>query len=282
MKREGANFNRKTALWGSAVLAVLGPVGLTTAFGQVSFSNTAGLAYSQNFNGLANTGTAPWVNNNHSGLSAGASPASTAGWYAWAVTSATTPTSLTASAGSNTAGLYSFGTGTGTDRALGAYPNNGTGAFYVGLQLQYTGSISLNQLQVIYRGEVWQDSQNETTTMTFEYAVSNSSIAINSGSVTWNPVTQLAYQYTGDGSSSAEDGNATGNFSTKNFVITGNNLITTANNFIMLRWTIPNTGGADHGFAIDDVVVAVPEATTWAAGAFLGVAVFAGYRRTRR
>lgn len=274
------SINYRRAM-GVAVAIVLGP----QAFGQVSFSNSAGLAYSQNFNGLT-TVTAPattWANGNTAGLSSGSSPSSTAGWYAWRATANNAPTTYTASAGTSTAGLYSFGSSGNSDRALGAYLNDTSGAYYIGLYLRYTGTgvlPSLSQLQVIYRGEVWQDAGSEANTMTFEYQISASPIAINAASGWSAAVTQLGYTYTGDGTSSTEVGNNSGNFVQRNHLISG---ITIADdNYIMLRWTIPNTTGADHAFAIDDVFIAVPEAGTWTAGALMGAAALVGYRRSRR
>jgi hypothetical protein len=279
-------FIMKGELWRRAIVAALSGLLAPVAFGQVSFSNSTGLAYSQSFDGLANSGTGiAWANNNTSGLSGGSggpSSPTTAGWYAWRSTAAAAPTTYSASAGTNTEGLYSFGSASATDRALGAYPNDTSGAYYIGLYLRYTGAgtlPTLSQLQVIYRGEIWRDDGGNLNTMAFEYQISSSAIAINAASG-WNAVSALNFAYTGDGTSSNEDGNASGNFSQKNTLITG--LTIADDNFIMLRWTLPNTGGADHGFAIDDVFVAVPEARTWGAGLLVGGLVLAQRYSSRR
>ena len=80
--------------------------------------NAAGQAYAQNFDSLAATGTGnAWTND-----------ATLPGWTLALQPAGAAPTTYRAGAGTDNTGslFYSFGTGTGSDRALGGVGSGGT------------------------------------------------------------------------------------------------------------------------------------------------------------
>ena len=82
------------------------PVGSVQAAGPVSLT-TLGVAYTQSFDTLPASGSATWTNNSN-----------IPGWFHARTGTGTT---IVANNGSSNAGnLYSYGTGTATDRALGS------------------------------------------------------------------------------------------------------------------------------------------------------------------
>src|SRR5947199_260900 len=90
----------------AVALAALSFLSTSTAFAQVSLMNL-GDAYQQNFDGLPASGSATWTNNS-----------TIPGWYHARTGTGTT---VVANDGASNAGnLYSYGTGTATDRALGS------------------------------------------------------------------------------------------------------------------------------------------------------------------
>ena len=264
---------------GMAVAVVLGSV-VEVSAALPTFNNTSGLAYSQNFDGLASSGTGNnWSDDSTLG-----------GWFLkssggeWSDNASNQYRAD--SGGSGTEDFYSWGS-SAADRALGSVPRaSGTvqnplaGRTYsTGLGLQYTGASALSQLQIIYTGEWWRDGVSGSRTLSFEYKVQAGAPAGSdyTSATGWTAVSQLNYTVTGDGSNAANmDGSQQ-----FNHVITGLNI--TQNSYILLRWINQDvTGANDHGLAIDNVFVAVPEANTWAAGALLGAAALVGYRRSRR
>lgn len=259
---------------GMAVAVVLGSV--ANVSGAVpTFSNTSGLAYSQDFNGLASSGTA----------NAWSDDSTLAGWFLKSNAGEWSDNASNAyrgdSGGSGTEDFYSWGS-SAADRALGSVPRPSSQAtprtYSTGLGLQYTGSSALTQLQIIYTGEWWRDGVNGSRTLSFEYKIQAGAPAGSdyTSATGWTAVSQLGYTVTGDGTNDANmDGSQQ-----FNRVITGLNI--TQNSYILLRWINQDVGSAnDHGLAIDNVFVAVPEAGTWAAGALLGAVALVGYRRSR-
>ncbi|MGL2965194.1 T9SS sorting signal type C domain-containing protein [Flavobacterium sp. XGLA_31] len=201
----------------------------TASYGQVSI-NAVATAYTQNFDALATTGTAnTWTDNT-----------TILGWYA-------NRTTYRADAGTSTTGaLYSYGTGTNSDRALGMLTSGTapTTTYMGGRYLNNTG-VSVSSFDITYRGEQWR--QNTTTqSLVFEYQVG--ATALTGG--TWTAVSALDFAAINIGTAGALDGNAVGNYAVKTATIT----VTVANGQeIWFRWT--KTGTTSHGLAIDDVSV---------------------------
>lgn len=203
------------------------------------------LSYAQDFNTLINTGSGTWTDNSTIPF-----------WYAQR---SGTGTSIAADAGSGTAGnLYSYGTGTNVDRALGSIgsSNAAAGNFAWGVLLKnLTGSPVT--LKVSYTGEQWRNSAAAAQTVGFYYKTSSSAFTalnpnVNTG---WTAVSGLNFvsPVTG-GVAGALVGNTAPNFTTVSNIPVG---VTVApNDYIMLKWDDPDhQPGSDHGLATDDVTI---------------------------
>ena len=208
--------------------------------------------YTQDFNSLTqNTTATTWTN-----------PTTLGGvsWYAKRSGSAST---IAANTGSNNAGgLYSFGTASNTDRALGSIGSNNAvaGDFAYGVILRNTSGNSITNFSVGYTGEQWRAENNGAQTITFWYKIGVSVAAINdlqpNNNSTWTEVTALQFTSPINNGSA---GNLNGNASANRTVIAPVTipLLSIANNeFIMIKWDDPNhQPGSDHALGIDDVKV---------------------------
>ena len=225
-------------------------LGTNSVQGQVSI--TAGsLTYTQNFNGLATTGSPTFTQNS-----------TIAGIYGERTGTGTT---IVADAGSGTAGgLYSYGTGTVTDRALGSLgsSNAAAGNFAYGTRFVNNTGTAITSLRIQYTGEQWRNGGSGTAAQTVSFSYLVSSVAITSTNPT--PLaTPLPAGYTSvstldftspvfAGTGSALDGNSAANRSAKDAVVS---VSIPVGSEIMLRWHDPDHAGADHGLAIDDLTV---------------------------
>ncbi|MBE8966908.1 DUF4347 domain-containing protein [Nostocales cyanobacterium LEGE 12452] len=205
-----------------------------------SFTGT----YSQTFNSLAISGAPAWVNDS-----------TISGWYS-------TRTTYSPGTGSNnTGGLYSFGSASNLDRALGSLASATTGTIYYGLRLQNNTGSAITKLQVSYAGEQWRNGGNTSQQqLKFSYQTGSTITSLTTG--TWTPVTSL--DFTGPiatATASALNGNLIANKVVITPVIF--NLATPIANGeeIILRWEDIDNGGNDHGLAIDDVSIKVDNTT---------------------
>ncbi len=216
------------------------------SFAQVAM-NGAG-TYTQDFNTLANTGTAiPWVDNS-----------TVSNWYAQRTGTGTT---YDAGTGSSNAGrLYSFGATSASDRALGSIgsANAAAGNFAHGVQFQNTGSVGVGNVTVTYTMEQWREGGGAAPaaqSITFWYKVSASAItSLNpNANAGWTQVTALtgtSPQFTLT-TGAAIDGNLAANRVTlSNIVIPG--LVVAPGEYLMMKWEDPDQVGSDHGLSIDD------------------------------
>lgn len=193
----------------------------------------------QNFDTLANTGTnITWTNNS-----------TIPGWYS------SRAAYNSGTGASNTGALYSFGTASATDRALGGIASGGTATFYWGVRLHNSTGSTITSLNISFTGEQWRDGGNTTPvaqTMPFEYQVSQTPFAdITSGTY----VADTAFNFTSPvftATAGALDGNAAENRVAISAVL---NVVLNPGDEIMLRWTDNNDTGNDHGLGIDDVSI---------------------------
>lgn len=198
----------------------------------------------QDFNFL--TINATWINNS-----------TIANWYSQRTGTGTT---YALDSGSSTGGgLYSYGSISDSDRAIGTIGsgNSAAGSFAHGLLLQNTTGYAITDIKVSYTLEQWRNSAASAQSITFYYKTSSSPITtLNPGSTTgWTQVTDLTLisPITG-GTAGALDGNLSAN------KVTASNIsipsLSLANNdYIMLKWEDPDHTGNDHGIAIDDVSI---------------------------
>ena len=220
----------------------------TNPAGTVIGTNTTTIT--QNFNTLATSGTTnTWTDNS-----------TIANWYSQRTG---TGTKYAADAGTNNAGnLYSYGTGTNSDRALGTVGsgNVAAGNFAHGLQFQNLTGQTITNLNVTYTLEQWRDGGNNPAVaqaITFYYKTSSSQItALNpSNNTGWTQVTGLTLNSpTYTTTAAALDGNVPANrISASNIPIPALSFLN--NYYIMLKWEDPQHTGNNHGLAIDDVTI---------------------------
>ena len=74
--------------------------------------------------------------------------------------------------------MYSFGTGTDTDRALGSIGtgNAAIGDLFWGVSFQNNTGSTITSLDVTYTGEQWRNSAAGGQTLTFSYLVGSPTI----------------------------------------------------------------------------------------------------------
>ena len=203
--------------------------------------------YSQNFDGLLNTGVVnTWSDNS-----------TIENVYSQRTTSSV---AYAANDGTNTTGgLYSYGTTASSERAIGTIGSANTssgGNFAHGILLKNTSGLIISDLKVSYTLEQWRKGGDTTAnTITFWYKISSTTItALTPGAnAGWTAVTVLnTNSQINTNTAGALNGNNTENrVSLTNVQIPSLNIPNGA--FIMLRWLDINHTGSDHGLAIDDV-----------------------------
>lgn len=285
-----------------------------TAKAQVVIT-TASTPYAQNFDTLTAPNTAPggtteangtaanWADNtaNTTGLTINGVTNATrfglVGWYAYATTDRDVDFNTTiggagpvnrlwGNTGTSTAArLYSYsvaGTNPVADKALGALAGASSGSYILGLRFTNNTGAAIQSLTVSYAGEQWRVGSATARGVTLDYINGNPANLNDTG---WTNVAGGGFTSpTLSATSSALDGNASGNrVSISSVAITpvGG---WAAGADLWLRWVLPATGGT-QGLAIDDVSVsftAVPEPSGFAAFAGLGVLALAASRRRAR
>lgn len=166
-------------VFATALLTTLGGQAAVTAVPQAA--NPLSTPYSQNFDTLATSGMAnPWVNDS-----------TLNGWYA-TQQSGTLSTYRADAGSSNTGALYSYGTGTNSERALGSVSSGTPQTIYYGVRfVNDTGDIVTN-LTVSYVGEQWRNGGNTTQQqLDFSYQVGIAMTSLTVG--TWTDVDNLDF-----------------------------------------------------------------------------------------
>ncbi|HWW59788.1 MAG TPA: hypothetical protein VN181_00345, partial [Thermoanaerobaculia bacterium] len=228
------------------VVSLIAPAG----FAQVNLTTLGSPIPTQTFDNPPNTnmpttGGPTWANNS-----------TVLGWYHARTGTGTT---ILADAGGGTAGaLYSYGTGTNADRALGSIGSGNAvaGNFFWGVRLHNNTGATITSLDVSYIGEEWRKGGGLVAqVVSFSYLTG----ATVTGTLSefqspGTAVTQLDFSSpVNTAGGAALDGNAAANRTAIAFTITG---LSIANGTeIMLRWSDPDHSGTDHGLAIDDVNV---------------------------
>jgi predicted extracellular nuclease len=197
-----------------------------------------GSPITENFDTLATTGvTNTWTDDS-----------TIPGWYS-------SRTAYRAESGSaNTGALYSFGTGTATERALGGVASGSTGTVLYGVRLTNNTGSTITSLDISFFGEQWRNGGVAAAhALDFQYQVASTGVITGIASGTWLDFDSLDFTSpTTSTTAAALDGNAAANRTAK-----ASTLMVTVNNGqeVWLRWSdIDNTGG-DHGLAIDDLSV---------------------------
>jgi hypothetical protein len=200
---------------------------------QISINNSS-FTYTEDFDGLANSGTTNvWTNNS-----------TVTGWYS-------SQNQYRASTGSdNTGALYSFGSAGNGERAIGSQCSNGTGTIFNGVRfINNTGSV-ITRITVEYYGEQWRNGGNTAVQdLTFSYQKAATSLTMG----TWTTVPQLNFSSPVTGSTAAAlNGNDPNNRTFLQHTIIVNVAI---GEEIWFRWQDLNDTGNDHGLAVDDFTI---------------------------
>lgn len=200
---------------------------------QISINNST-FAYTEDFDGLANSGTTnTWANNS-----------TISGWYS-------NQTVYRASTGSdNTGALYSYGANGDTERSIGSQCSNGTGTIFNGVRFINNTSEVITRITIEYYGEQWRNGGNTAVQdLTFSYQKGATSLTTGS----WTSVSQLNFTSPVTGATaSALNGNDAANRTFLQHTIIVNVAI---GEEIWFRWQDLNDSGNDHGLAIDDFTI---------------------------
>jgi hypothetical protein len=197
-----------------------------------------GSAYTQNFDSLANTasGTPPsvtWTDNS-----------TIAGWYSNRATCIVSTGSL------NNGGLYSYGSASASDRALGSVGSGSASPVLYAVRFVNGTGATINGLSISYTGEQWRNSGNTTQhSLTFAYQVGATAI----GTGTWT--TEPTLGFTGPvatATAGALDGNLAQNRVARSGAV---NVPVAPGQEIWLRWEDIDNAGSDHGLSIDNLSV---------------------------
>ncbi|MEO8682417.1 MAG: Ig-like domain-containing protein, partial [Vicinamibacterales bacterium] len=244
------NFGKKVALITVATIGLA--VGISNILPSFALTNggsitALGVPLIENFDTLATSGsTNPWTDN-------GTLP----GWYSQFELVPANPTVYIANAGStNNGAIYSFGTGTSTERALGSASSGTPGVIYNAVKLTNNAGSTITSLDISFMGEQWRNGGNVTPqTLAFQYRVANVGIVTdaNTPAAGWTGFSALDFVSPITGAAAAAlDGNATANraFKSATLAVTVN-----AGQEVWLRWADINDSGNDHGFGIDDFSV---------------------------
>ncbi len=226
-------------------LALLGMLAVPS-FAQVSLS-TLGMASTQSFDTLATAGTAnTWTDNT-----------TLPGWYSQFVATPANPITYRADAGtSNTGAIYSYGTGTATERSFGSVSSGTPGNILNAVRLVNNTGGTISSLNLSMFGEQWRNGGNTAAQqLDFQYQVGAAGTITdaNTPSTGWTDFNSLDFVSPIVGATAAAlDGNAAANRTALSAPLT----VTVApGEEIWLRWLDTNDTGNDHGLSIDDFSV---------------------------
>ncbi len=222
-----------------------------TPSGQVSYT---GGSYLQNFDTLPASGTFTLTDNGPLALNAAPIGASGLGGWTFAKYDGTGTVALfRVDAGTGTSGaIYSYGTGTAPDRALGSLAS-GTTISRFGTTLINSTGLPISEFTLSYTGEEWRGGTG-TNVLAVEYALDATDI--NTGTFVAAPALSF---HAPTATTGALVGNNAPNRTAVSATVTG--LTWAPGQTLVLRWTDVNDGGNDDGLAIDDLSLSTPVAT---------------------
>lgn len=234
--------------------------------------------YSQDFDSLANTGTAgvTWSNNT-----------TLPGWYAYRLSTGDFTSYNPSTGGSD--GISSFGLNTQTDRAFGTGLDLTAGnLIYFGARFVNTSAATISSVLVTYDGEQWFRNSNigaQSDSLDFDYQVFNSGGGTISSTNGWVSVPALTFTspVNVNGSAISLNGNLPAN-RTAGITSFFTGIAIDPGQELWIRWTATNLPlFSDHALAIDNLTVSfgsIPEPASYAAA--LGLVVAAKCMLTRR
>lgn len=241
----------------------------------------AGSAYTQNFDGLAASGTGmTWANDS-----------TLPGWSLFRQTGTAISTYRAGTGSATTGSFYSFGASGSNDRALGGLGTDGTYfgspdpgylAGWMAVSFSNGSGGSLDGFQVSWEGEQWRNGNATAQTMVFEYGLGSSFSTVASWA-TPGGLFDFSSVVNG-GTAGAVVGNSAGLVAGRGGSVSS--LSWAVNDTLWLRWVELNDTNSDHGLAIDNFSftanrssAAVPDGGTTFALFGLSFAGLAGLRR---
>ena len=230
------------------------PIAKRAALGANVPITTLGVPVTQNFDTLATSGTTnAWTDDS-----------TLAGWFAQFSATPTNPTTYRAdSGGSNTGAIYSWGTGTATERAFGSIGSGTPGDIFWAIKLTNDTGSTITSLTVSYTGEQWRAGGCQPTPCTplaqtadFQYQVANAAAITdaNTPSTGWLDHNALDFTspVTGTSTAAALDGNAAANRTALSSTVS---VTVNPGQEVWLRWSDINHANNDHGLSVDDFSV---------------------------
>ena len=216
--------------------------------------------YGQNFDGLASFGTNnAWSNDG-----------TLQGWHLFRQPSAS-PVAITTynadTGAANSGNFLSYGSSGSSDRGLGglasggAYfgsPASGSVAGWFALALSNATAAPITNLAIAFNGEQWRNGGNTTAqTMVLEYGYGASFDQVATwtapgGNFNWSSPEATATAAAVDGNNAGRAGNLGGTLNL-------NANPWAAGSTLWLRWIETNDSGNDHGLAIDDLSISLPQ-----------------------
>lgn len=228
---------------------------------QVSFTGTT---YTQDFDSLANTGADVTFTDNSTitGWHAYSGDTAYSGSGAFTFTLGTANTAADAydasDGSSGTGELYSFGTGTSTDRAFGAVGSGTPDDFFIGVEVQNNTGSSLSSYTVSYTGEQWRlGIAGQADQLLVFYRIGGTSFDATG---TWTQVSALTFS---SPITSGTVGALNGNTNSVNLSTTINDTVANGQS-VWFAFVDPDNTGTDNGMALDNFSFAtVPEPSTY-------------------
>ena len=207
----------------------------------------SGGTYAQNFDSLANTGTAnTWVDN-----------VTLPGWYASKSLGGNAVTAYRAGTGSDNSGaLYSFGDSGSTDRALGSVASGTPGNFAYGVCLTNDTTVAQTNFTVSYTGEQWRVANASVQKLAFAYQVGTAltnADAANAQTWTAFPALDFSSPTTGATAQALPGNDPTNQTVFANIFLSG--VVVQPGQELFLRWFDTDDSGFDDGLAIDNLTI---------------------------
>ena len=226
-------FKVFTSITVLALMLTSVPMQSVQAAGSISLTSL-GIAYTEDFNTLASSGTSSTVPN---------------GWdFSESGTNANTL--YTAGTGSSNAGdTYSFGVSSSSERAFGGLLS-GSLTPTVGASFTNNTGSTITDLSITYTGEQWRAGvTNRNAADRLDFQLSTDATSLTTG--TWSDYDGLDFNSPNINTAvGALDGNAGSNRSSISFTITGLTIGNGASFWI--RWTDFNIASSDDGLGVDD------------------------------
>lgn len=225
------------------LVAALGMILPLAAMAQAVGSGAVSITISgasENFDGLANTGTSNVLPQ---------------GWYFYESGGSNGTTYAADNGSTNSGNTYSYGSTGASERAFGSIASNSNQP-RIGAKLQNDGAQPLTELLISFTTEQWRRGAGQAQDrMQFEYSTLATGLDDATGWAAFSALDAVSPVASGT-TDAALDGNASANRADVSATLTGLNLAPGAT--VWIRWSDINISGADDALAIDDVTFGTP------------------------